>query len=134
MKFLTLNNVEYSINLGKYINNVVKSSDMKNKVKEVLRKKYPTVSILEEVPIKIQIGGGSKTSTLYLDIYIPMLDLAVEINGEQHYRFIPHFHGSIDKFMRQCDNDKKKKKWCELNGISLISIMDKDPEWQKQLQ
>lgn len=53
-----------------------------------------------------------------LDIYIPSLKLAFEINGIFHYKPI---YGE-DKFNKTVENDELKKHNCEKNGIELVVI------------
>ena len=54
-----------------------------------------------------------------LDIYIPSKKIAVEYNGEQHYKSIEYF-GGVEKFIKQKELDKQKQKICSENGIKLI--------------
>ena len=53
-----------------------------------------------------------------LDIYIPNLKLAFELNGIFHYEPI---YGK-DKFQRIVENDNNKFQRCQENGISLCII------------
>lgn len=57
-----------------------------------------------------------------LDCYNEELRLAVEYNGEQHYRFIEKFHKDEEAFKKQQKRDKKKKELCRKNGVKLIII------------
>lgn len=59
---------------------------------------------------------------LELDLYNPDLQLAVEINGDQHYKFIPFFHRNKDAFTKQRYRDEMKKWKCKEAGITLISV------------
>lgn len=60
---------------------------------------------------------------LELDGYNADIQLAIEYNGEQHYKIIDHFHrnGIID-LLKQVENDKIKKELCEKNGVYLIIV------------
>jgi hypothetical protein len=73
--------------------------------------------ILEEVTIPI-----SKKDRLYLDFYIPVLGTAVEVHGEQHFKFVPFFHGTAYGFLQHRQRDAQKIQWCELNNIQVISL------------
>lgn len=53
-----------------------------------------------------------------LDIYIPMLDIGIELNGIFHYKPI---YGDI-KFNKTKNTDKKKIKICLEKGISLLIL------------
>lgn len=60
---------------------------------------------------------------LELDVFNSDLAIAVEYNGQQHYRFNSHFHnGSNDRFQNQQYRDLIKKQLCEQNGIRLIIV------------
>lgn len=87
---------------------------------------------------KIEIWIESQLSLLYptlevhynhkdainaeLDIYIPSLSLAIELNGILHYEPI---YGK-DKLLQIQENDKKKAKTCLKKGIELNSINTSD--------
>lgn len=60
--------------------------------------------------------------TLELDCYNDELKLAVEYNGEQHYKWPNWFHKSYDEFIRQVRRDRLKSELCELHGIYLIIV------------
>jgi len=92
---------------------------------------YPTLHILEEVPVPIR-----DKQTLYLDYYIPVLNTAVEIQGEQHFKYTPHFHKSIMGFAKARQRDADKSLWCENNGIILIQLPfnEDDNDWTTRIK
>ena len=48
---------------------------------------------------------------------------AIEYNGEQHYKYIPFFHGNdINNFYKRQERDKRKAQYCKDNDIELIII------------
>lgn len=49
----------------------------------------------------------------------------IEIDGRQHYEFVPHFHKTMSSFKRQQEWDRRKNKYCLLHKIPLIRI----PYW-----
>lgn len=59
---------------------------------------------------------------VYLDFFIPRTKIAVEVNGEQHDKFVPYFHRNKKGFADAQDRDSRKKEWCRINGIVLCSI------------
>lgn len=61
-------------------------------------------------------------SNLELDCFNPELKIAVEYNGEQHYKYIPYFHSSKDAFYNIKYRDDIKKRLCSENGIKLIIV------------
>jgi hypothetical protein len=54
-----------------------------------------------------------------LDIYIPSLNVAIEYNGEQHYRPVEFFGGKTALRDRQ-KLDRRKAGMCEKHGVTLI--------------
>lgn len=62
------------------------------------------------------------TNNLELDCYNEELKIAVEYDGAQHYKFIPHFHKTHEAFMNQRYRDYMKEQMCKENGIYLIRV------------
>ncbi len=54
-----------------------------------------------------------------LDIYVPSLSIGIEYQGVQHYKPIEHFGGE-EHFLRQQENDRKKKQLCKEHDVELI--------------
>ena len=61
-------------------------------------------------------------SFLELDCYNDDLRLGIEYQGQQHYKYIPHFHKTKAEFQLQKYRDWIKKKLCEEEGIKLIEV------------
>lgn len=61
-------------------------------------------------------------SFLELDMYCESLGVACEYQGEQHYRYIKHFHKNKDAFRMQQYRDWVKEKLCKENNIKLILV------------
>jgi hypothetical protein len=60
---------------------------------------------------------------LELDMYNKDYGLAVEYNGQQHYKYNSFMHGgSRDKFYGQQYRDKMKRDICKKLGITLIEV------------
>lgn len=66
---------------------------------------------------------------LSLDFYLPIYNMAIECQGEQHFK--PKTFGGIlkeqaeENFQKQKERDIRKKRLCEENGIQLIYFLDK---------
>ena len=58
-----------------------------------------------------------------LDFYLPEHHLAIECQGEQHYRPIK-FYGGLIKYNRQVKNDTFKKEKCNEKNIKLVYFTD----------
>lgn len=85
--------------------------------RNLLRELFPTVQIMEEVPIPI-----TRREKLFFDFYINTLKLAVEAHGEQHYKFNSLFHSSAQDFVHQRKKDARKREWCEYNNITYVEL------------
>lgn len=106
-----------------------KTSKYHAQAKQLLREMYPTVRFYEEVPVPI-----NSEKELYLDFYIPSLEMAIEVHGEQHYYHCVRFHKTKLEFLRAQYNDKLKAEWCELNNIKLIILpYSEKQQWQSLL-
>ena len=94
---------------------LVNKSSFHLRARQLLVKEFPTLQILEEVPISIR-----RSETLYLDFYLPLKKTCIEIHGEQHYKFIPFYHNNILGFIKSQKRDRDKTEWCSINGINQI--------------
>jgi hypothetical protein len=68
--------------------------------------------------LKNKVTGAN----LELDIFNEDLKVAIEFNGEQHYKYIPFFHKNYEAFLNQKYRDEIKKMLCKQHGIHLIEI------------
>ena len=59
---------------------------------------------------------------LEIDLYNDDLKLAIEVQGDQHYKFTPFFHRNKDSFLMQRYRDEMKKEKCRKEGIVLIEV------------
>jgi hypothetical protein len=66
------------------------------------------------------VTGGN--FNLELDCFEPQLRLAVEYNGVQHYKYVPHFHNNKEAFLNQKYRDEMKRQLCKEHGINLIEV------------
>jgi len=103
--------------LGKMVNLKSNISSLHKKANELLLEIYPTIPILQEVDISLR-----RNQTLYLDFYIPMLKKAIEVHGEQHYKFVAHYHNNAMGFVKHKKRDREKQEWCEINNIQYIEL------------
>lgn len=94
------------------------------RIYELLLDIYPQYNIVYEQEIK-EIG-------LRFDIFIPELGIAIEYDGQQHFKYIEHFHSDINGYILANKNDKIKNAFCDENAIKLIRLsgnwLDKDKE------
>jgi hypothetical protein len=71
---------------------------------------------------------------LELDCYNPELQIAVEYNGEQHYKWPNFTNQTHQEFINQVRRDELKMQLCDRNGVYLIVVpynvpLDKIPEF-----
>ena len=81
--------------------------------------------LFEKPFIKIRPNSLKNNVTghnLELDIYNDDLKLAIEYNGQQHYKYTPYFHKNEEAFRNQQYRDELKRMMCKNNGITLIEV------------
>jgi hypothetical protein len=107
-------------NINRYMIDWEKPSRSKfqTNVKNFLKKYWFQNVVFEEMPIV-----GTRMS---LDLYNANKKIAIEVQGRQHQSFVKHFHGNLLNFKYQLDRDQKKESFCSRNGITLVTIFDKD--------
>jgi len=106
-----------------------KKSKLHSSAVKLIREKYPLIPIYEEMPVILE--GKQKA---FFDIWLPTLNMVVEVNGQQHYEFSSLYHKFKWELSKQKAQDRKKIEWCELNDISLAILKyDNTEEWQEIL-
>jgi very-short-patch-repair endonuclease len=73
------------------------------------------VRIIPQHPIKV-----NRRTTLFLDYYVPSMNMAFEADGIQHYKQNRFFHKNDLDFLGQQINDRDKESWCHENGVRLV--------------
>jgi len=103
-------------------------SSLHLRCRELLRQMYPTQPILEEVPIP---GVG-----LTCDFYLPFRKVVIECHGEQHYKFVPYFHNSLQNYAKSTQRDRRKIEWCHLNNLSIATLpfSETNNEWRERIE
>jgi hypothetical protein len=98
--------------------------------RKVIVQRFPTLQILEEVPIPLR-----RSETLYLDFYLPLIKTCIEVHGEQHFKYVPFYHQTVLNFLKSKKRDQEKQEWCEKNNISHIvfSYNESEQEWSKKI-
>lgn len=59
---------------------------------------------------------------LRFDFYNETTQTILEVQGPQHHKFVPFFHGNLGNFDIQKINDKLKVRVCKEVGITLATI------------
>ena len=75
--------------------------------------------VFEEFPV-----AGTR---LTLDFYNATQKIAIEVDGNQHYKYNKFFHSnSRQNFLAQLQRDEKKEYFCEINKIKLIRVLESE--------
>lgn len=130
-KVIGLDGREYTWSLiGHTINNndIRPRSSYHLRCRKLLQDLYPTSPICEE----IKLPG---TRNLSLDFYLPHQRVAIEVQGEQHYKIVGKFHKDKRSFLAGIKRDADKQRWCKINNIRLVTLRydDGDPQWTTQI-
>jgi hypothetical protein len=72
--------------------------------------------VYEEFPVY-----GTRLS---LDFFCANKNIAIEVQGAAHTRFVPFFHTNQDSYLHQIKKDDKKRKFCNMNRIRLIEVFE----------
>jgi len=86
-------------------------------VKTKLKNIWENHVVFEEFPV-----AGSKMS---FDFYNANKRIAIEVQGRQHVKYVPYFHGKNKiNFISQMRRDHQKREYCEMNDIKLIEVFE----------
>jgi len=92
-------------------------SNIQKAVKLFLKKYWEKHIVFEEFPV-----AGTRLS---LDFYNANKKIAIEVQGAQHTKHVPFFHGKNKyNFVNQLRRDQEKLNYCEINEIILIEVYD----------
>jgi len=69
---------------------------------------------------------SERGTRLELDFYIQEKNIAIEVQGEQHYVYVPYFHKSHDGFRKRLADDTRKRIACISYGVRLIYVRDEN--------
>tara|TARA_R110000772_G_scaffold213627_1_gene324188 strand:+ start:5808 stop:6215 length:408 start_codon:yes stop_codon:yes gene_type:complete len=59
---------------------------------------------------------------LSLDFYNASLKVAIEVQGQQHTKYVGFFHKNRQALRKQFERDEQKLKFCKLNDINLVEL------------
>lgn len=90
-----------------------RGSNNQRKLYYMLKELYPGMDIIYEYKLP---------NNQRLDLFIPILGVAVEYDGEQHFNFIDSWHKDINGFISQKKADSTKDKLLHDMGIKLVRI------------
>jgi hypothetical protein len=102
-------------------------SAIANKVHETIRKLFPHNIVLVEWYV------NHKGQRLFFDVFIKDLGVLIEIQGRQHFKFVKHFHGSMEGFIEQKKRDNLKLELIEESGRLCLARFNYDEDITKKL-
>ena len=90
-----------------------KVSGLEDRWWKKLKKEFPKKKILRHIQLP--------TSRMHLDIFFPETMIAIEIQGDLHWRAVPAF-GGAKALAGKLQNDADKRKLCKKIGVKLIEV------------
>lgn len=122
MKFKTLTgSTRKIVGINKYLIDWDKKSRSKfqKSVKDFFKSYWFRHVVFEEFPV-----AGTRMT---FDFYNANERIAIEVQGGQHTKYVPFFHGGYkSNYLMQLKRDNQKHDFCDLNDIKLIEIYEKD--------
>ena len=105
---------------------IIKSPDEKmslceTRVLNVVKTMYPDEEIISNYRPDFLYNPYTGCN-LEIDIWIPNKNIAIEVDGIQHYEYTPYYHANIDDFIQQRMRDVSKDVRLKHLGIKLIRI------------
>lgn len=127
MKIIGLDDKEYKWSYKQSECSTESRSKLHLRARSLIAKIFPYDLVLEEVSLP-----GCGKFTLYADFYIPLRKIMIEVNGEQHSKYVHFYHKEKLNFYKGVKRDKKKSEWCEKNDITLIYLNfdQSDEQWE----
>ncbi len=118
---------EHRLNLDLYNKKRNNSSSLHKNARLLLNRLFATRIILEEVPLP-----GTR---MFVDFFIPLENLMIEVQGQQHYEFNSFHYANKLEFLKAKKRDRSKKEWAELNGLTLVTLPynEDENEWTKRI-
>ena len=134
MKIIGLDGKEYLWNVTKY-KAKAKCSKLHMRARTLLATEFPCDKIYEELTLP-GIKDERQTRPLFADFFIPLRQLMVEVQGEQHYKFNSHFFDNKLEFYRAQARDRLKVEWCQINEFTLIQLPfnETDEQWLQRIR
>ena len=103
-------------------------SKIANALYDVLKQLFPYDDVVSEHYVYY------KGTRLFFDFYLRKLGILFEVQGAQHFKYIRHFHGSIEAFREQKRRDNLKVEFVQNSFIlTLVYFYDKIDNITKEL-
>jgi hypothetical protein len=128
LKFIDSNGETHNISLAKYLPKDRPTSSYHRRARALLKEEFLSRPMVEELYIP--------SEKLYFDFFIPSENLAVEVQGEGHFKFNARFYEDKRAFRKAQARDMRKRELCKLNNIILIELPynENEDEWRKRIR
>lgn len=134
MKVTGLDGKIYNWNITKY-KPKNKCSKYHLRARLLLQNEFPFEKIYEELKLP-----GTKNERqirpLFADFFISNINVIVEVQGEQHYKFNNFFFDNKLEFYRAQSRDRNKQEWCRINNIYLVHFPynETNEQWLEKIR
>lgn len=91
-------------------------SKFADKMFDCLKESFPYFRIVKEFYINVD------KCKFFFDFYIKELNVLVECHGEQHQKFVEHYHGDMIGFNRHKARDAAKEAYAYQNNYTLVKF------------
>jgi len=91
-------------------------SNFEDKMFECLKDVFPYYRIEKQFYINVE------NNKYFFDFYIKELNILIECHGDQHLKFIKHYHGDMIGFNKQKMRDKAKEDYAYKNNYILVKF------------
>jgi hypothetical protein len=98
------------------------TSKLQSKLYEALTEEFPVTVIKQNY--RAEWLTGLHKRSLELDLYLPELNLAIEVQGQQHFQEVTFFHKNVSGFEVQVERDSKKRDQCYGASVILLEVTD----------
>ena len=83
--------------------------------------------------IKAEYYVNYRGKRLFFDFYIRELGILIEVQGQQHNKFVKHFHGNKKVFLAQKSRDNLKIEYVQNDKFLSLIRFNYDEEITKEL-
>ena len=91
-------------------------SNFSDKMFDCLKKSFPYFRIVKEFYVNVD------SNKYFFDFYVKELNILIECHGEQHLKFVKHYHGDMVGFNRQKNRDLAKEIYASENNYTLVKF------------
>lgn len=87
---------------------------------------YNNIKLFQDERLIIRQLEINSRKKMFVDFYIPKLNVIIEYDGKQHYEFTSFFQPTYQNFVNQVNRDRCLEQYCKENNIHLLRIPYKD--------